>query len=232
MSAILKRKLDPASERKTNADLVFQDLREQIVSLELMPGTKMSEVEVADRYGVSRQPVREAFTRLSAQGFLLIQPQKATEVRRFSLPDIRAARFIRLAVELEVLRCACANWSDDHSPAFEVNLAAQEKATAENDTLAFHTLDGAFHELISEVAGRPYAFDVVEKCRALVHRICVLSLRRLQEMEELTRDHRALYDSIRTNDPAQAEQLIRRHLTHIDQTIDAVHVNHPDLFEN
>ena len=101
-------------ERHTTTDMVFDRLHEEIVTLELLPGTKLSEVEVARRFGVSRQPVRDAFNRLSNQDLLLIRPQKATKVRGFSIERIAHARFVRLAVELEVIRRACAVW-DDHS---------------------------------------------------------------------------------------------------------------------
>ena len=61
--------------RPSVADHVFDELRREILTLELAPGTKLSEVEVATQMGVSRQPVRDAFYRLSKLGFLLIRPQ-------------------------------------------------------------------------------------------------------------------------------------------------------------
>ena len=79
-------------ERRTTTDEVFDRLHEEIVTLELLPGTKLSEVEVARRFGVSRQPVRDAFNRLSNLDLLLIRPQKATEVRGFSIERIARAR--------------------------------------------------------------------------------------------------------------------------------------------
>ena len=67
-------------DRRTNADDVFDYLHEQINLLKLLPGTRISEVEIADRFDVSRQPVREAFIRLSNLGLLLVRPQRATVV--------------------------------------------------------------------------------------------------------------------------------------------------------
>ena len=63
------------NERRTSADVVFESLFEEIVALDLLPGAKMSEVEVAKRFGVSRQPVRDAFSRLGSLGLLVIRPQ-------------------------------------------------------------------------------------------------------------------------------------------------------------
>ena len=88
-------------ERRTTTDVVFDQLHEEIVSLEVLPGTKLSEADVARRFGVSRQPVRDAFARLENLDLLLIRPQKATEVRGFSMQRIAHARIVRLAVELD-----------------------------------------------------------------------------------------------------------------------------------
>ncbi len=93
-------------ERRTTTDVVFDQLFEEITSLKLLPGTKLSEADVARRFGVSRQPIRDAFNRLCNLELLVIRPQKATKVRGFSMPHIAHARFIRLAVELEVIRRA------------------------------------------------------------------------------------------------------------------------------
>ena len=69
-------------ERRTTADVVFEQLHREIASLTLLPGTKLSEAEVARRFGVSRQPVREAFSRLGNLELLLVRPQKGNRRAR------------------------------------------------------------------------------------------------------------------------------------------------------
>jgi len=78
--------------RRTSVDEVFDHLRDQILSLELKPGDLISEAEIAARFGLSRQPVRDAFSRLANLDMLLIRPQRATEVRRFSMRQIEKTR--------------------------------------------------------------------------------------------------------------------------------------------
>ena len=87
-------------ERRTATDMVFDALFEEILTLKLMPGAKLSEADIAKRFGVSRQPVRDAFSKLESLDMLLIQPQKATKVRGFSMELVEHSRFVRLAVEL------------------------------------------------------------------------------------------------------------------------------------
>ena len=99
-------------QRRTTTDMVFDQLHQEISTLELLPGTKLSEADVAQRYGVSRQPVRDAFSRLENLDLLLIRPQRATEVRGFSLEHIAHARFVRRSVEIEVINYACSIWDE------------------------------------------------------------------------------------------------------------------------
>ena len=119
-------------ERRTTTDVVFDQLYDEIVSLRLLPGTKLSEADVARRFGVSRQPVRDAFSRLGNLELLLIRPQKATEVRGFSMRHIANARFVRLAVELEVIRHACSVWDETRAGKLEQNLQQQQLAVDNN----------------------------------------------------------------------------------------------------
>ena len=87
------------SERRTIVDDIYDHLHAEISSLRLKPGDRISEADIASQFGVSRQPVRDAFSRLANQDLLLIRPQRATEVRRFSMREIEKSRFVRSAVE-------------------------------------------------------------------------------------------------------------------------------------
>lgn len=218
------------TERRTTTDLVFKHLYDQIISLALMPGARLSEAEVAEQFGVSRQPVRDAFNRLGNLELLLIQPQKATLVQKFSRREIQGARFIRMAVELEVARQASAQWTADRAEDFHENLAAQEKAVKARDARAFHGLDEAFHRLIAEIAGQPAAFDLILQKKAMIDRICVLSLKQAHEMEVLVHDHRAIHDCLAGGDAERLEVQLREHLSRIQKTIDKVSQTHSTYF--
>ena len=114
-------------ERTTGSDLVFEQLFDQITKLKLLPGTKISEAEVAKTFGYSRQPVREAFTRLAGLNLLLVRPQRATIVRPFSRELIANARFVRAAIELEVVRAASSDRDTSIDPKLKSNMKAQAR---------------------------------------------------------------------------------------------------------
>lgn len=222
---------DTLERRTTTTDLVFDQLRQEIVSLDLLPGAKLSEAEIARRFGVSRQPVRDAFNRLESLDLILIRPQKATQVRGFSMAAIEHARFVRLAVELEVIRNACALWDSARAAKLQANLDQQRAVIEAGQPEAFHTLDYQFHKLICELGGHPRAFDTIEECKQRIDRLCVLSLGRASEASTLLEDHLALGDALADQDEQTATGIARQHLARLDDTINDIHAKHADFFD-
>lgn len=218
-------------ERRTATDVVFERLHEEIVSLNLRPGDKLSEVEVAKRFGVSRQPVRNAFNRLENLDLLLIRPQKATEVRGFSMPRIALARFVRKSVELEVIREACLAWDDEKAKMLSKNLGHQIRSVDREDFEEFHALDYEFHKMICELAGCTMAFETIQSSKHKVDRLCVLSLERQNESETILDDHTQLAAALEAKDVEAATRITRLHLGRLDETIEEIHQTHSEYFE-
>lgn len=218
--------------RRTNAGDVFDYLHGEIVSLRLLPGTRISEVEIAKQFDVSRQPVREAFIRLSNLGLLLVRPQRATVVRKFSSQDIMRARFIRTAVECEVLREACKIQSKQVMPRLEKNLSDQKRALDANDVDRFHSYDYDFHRLLCRAADRDYVFETIAENKARVDRLCVLSLSEPATMDELLHDHQEIYNALVAGEEERVITTIRRHLSRLDDTIRAIRKSHAAFFED
>ncbi|MEM7642239.1 MAG: GntR family transcriptional regulator [Pseudomonadota bacterium] len=219
-------------DRRTSADVVFDHLYDQIVRLELLPGTKMSEIEVAKRFGLSRQPVRDAFSRLSNLGLLLQRPQRSTIVRHFSLEVIRSARFVRTAVEVEVLRNAALSRDESVDAEIDANLDRQLRVIDANDVEAFHQADYEFHALMCRSARSAFAFDAIAENKAKVDRLCMLSLTSQDAMRALYDDHREIVSGQRRNAPDAVETAIRRHLDRLTPVIAQIHAEHGDYFED
>ena len=218
-------------ERQTSADVVFNYLYNEIVSLRLLPGAKISEAEIANKFEVSRQPVREAFSRLGNMELLNIRPQRATEVKRFSYQSIQTARFVRAAVEMEVLRQAVREWDGSVLPDLSENLEAQKTAVDEVDIDMFHTLDYEFHRALCRAGNVEYAFEEIAQKKALVDRLCVLSMLRQDRMETLLEDHIKILGCIMAGDEEGAIKVGRLHLGRLDTTIDAIRASHTDYFD-
>lgn len=218
-------------ESKSTADVVFEKLHDDIAALAVLPGTKISEADVARRFGVSRQPVRDAFRRLHNLELIEIRPQRATVIRRFSLAEIENTRFVRLAVELEVLERACQIWDEPKAQALAAQLAEQEEALAKGDAGTFHDLDYGFHQLISGLANLPKAFETISTCKRKVDRLCVLSLSDHESATDVLDDHRAIADALSRRSVDDARALIRQHISRLDATIAEIHQTHTDYFQ-
>ena len=216
--------------RRTSVDDIYAYLYEEIASLRLRPGDKISEADIATQFGVSRQPVRDAFNRLATLDLLLIRPQRATEVKRFSMREIVKSRFVRLSVEKEVLRRAAALCTDDDAALLDAALDQQERAVRDRDVDRFNALDYDYHKLICQIARSEFAFDVILAEKSKVDRLCTLSLSKGDRMPELVEDHREIATAIRSNDPEAATDAGVHHLSRLDETIDQIWETNADYF--
>lgn len=219
------------TERRTSVDDVFDYLHEQISSLQLKPGDRISEAEIAARFGVSRQPVRDAFSRLANLDLLLIRPQRATEVRRFSMREIEKARFVRASIEKEVLLRAAAACDTAGAAHLEQALSRQAQAVEAKDLEGFGKLDYAFHKVLCEIGGVDFAFDVIMEEKAKVDRLCMLGLAKEQRMPELFEDHRAIADAVIAQDGPAAIAAGMTHLSRLDETIEQITSTNANYFE-
>jgi len=218
-------------ERTTSSDVVFDELFGQITRLELLPGTKISEADVAKSFGFSRQPVREAFTRLANLNLLLVRPQRATVVRPFSRQLIANARFVRSAVELEVIRAAASDRDKSVDAALKANLREQATAISSEDVSLFHDLDYQFHKLLCASAKQAFAFEIIAENKAQVDRLCMLALTSKEAMDVLYQDHQSLLQALFSGDAQTADQVLRAHLDRLTPTIQAIYTTHNAYFD-
>lgn len=220
------------AKRLTTTEEVFRQLKADIISLRLPPGAKISEVEVAKACAVSRQPVREAFMRLGELNLLEIRPQRATRVRKISHQGLRDTRFIRVAVEVEVVRVACAVAGPENLDMIAENLKHQQAAVEDGDAGLLKSLDYEFHRLICAAADHNHAFQVISQNKAHTDRACTLELSDAQGMREVLEGHTGIFAALKEGDAETAVARTRVHLRHLDSTLSRAFANHPDFFED
>ncbi|WP_413204171.1 GntR family transcriptional regulator [Rhodospirillum sp. A1_3_36] len=211
-------------------DQVFEELYHRVVSLEMPPGAKTSETEVATVLGVSRQPVRDAFYRLSKAGFLVIRPQRATTVSKISETAVRQARFIRTALEVETTRVACQQLTDDDLGALEDILAQQDRAVLQGDKMGFHDLDDLFHRQICERAGVGYVWRLIQEHKAHMDRVRFLSLSFASQ--RAYDDHRHLFEALKNRNGEEAVEQMRRHLSTILEHFPRIRAENTEYFDD
>jgi DNA-binding GntR family transcriptional regulator len=221
-------KLLEAPNRPSVADTVFDELHQQIITLQLSPGTKLSETEVAKALGVSRQPVRDAFYRLSKLGFIVIRPQRATTVSTISERAVMRARFVRTALETETVRVACGRLSGEDYTALDALLERQRFAMEARDPVAFHALDDQFHREICERAGLGFAWEIIRENKAHMDRVRFLSL--AFASQDAYGDHLRVMEAIRARDADLAMQRMRQHLSRIQDQIVRIRTENAPFF--
>jgi GntR family transcriptional regulator, rspAB operon transcriptional repressor len=205
-------------------------LRNMITHNDWAPGARLSEAEVAKAFGVSRQPVREAFIKLAEEGLVEIRPQRGTFVRKISASAVMDARFVREAIEADVIRLV----AQEADPAVlkDLNrLIEAQRKVAENDPRSFVPLDDAFHRTLAEAAGKTYAWGVIESLKSQMDRVRQLSTRSFP-MARLIGQHESAVGAIAAGDPAAAESAMRKHLRAILTDLPLIRESLPEYFED
>lgn len=207
---------------------VYRSIRARIIAGELAPGSALSESEVAATYAVSRQPVREAFIRLAADGLVQVRPQRGTYVTEIAVEAVMNARFVREAIEVAIVQVV----ADAPDPAVIADLRGQivlQRAVVPGDAAAFQALDERFHRTLAEAAGQRFAWGVVEDLKAQMDRVRMLSYYP-DHQSRLVAQHEAVVDAIAASDPAGSETAMRTHLREIIRTVQQLADERPDLF--
>ncbi|KAA0595709.1 DNA-binding GntR family transcriptional regulator [Azospirillum lipoferum] len=209
---------------------VYRVLRQAIVTMQFRPGQALSEQEIADQLGVSRQPVREAFIKLSEAGLLTIRPQRGSFVVKISVKQVLDARFVREAVETAVVRKACETITAAGIAELRDNLKAQWDIADEPVPVRFLELDEAFHRAIAIGAECDYAWRIVEETKAQMDRVRYLSVPYATPIRRLISQHQAVLEAIVARDPVKAEAAMGLHLREILTSLPELEGKFPDLF--
>jgi DNA-binding GntR family transcriptional regulator len=221
----------PPEARGTMAMRVYRALRQAIVTMRLLPGNSLSEAEVAKQMQTSRQPVREAFIKLSEIGLVDIIPQRGTFVVKISPRDVENARFIREAVETAIARKACELASARDLAVIEGLLDDQVRAAKASDQEWFLKLDDGFHQAIASSADCLYGWRIIEDLKAQMDRVRFLSLPEATPIEKVIGQHRRIAKAIAARDGDAAAGAMHRHLSEILVSLPKLAGEHAELFE-
>ena len=210
---------------------IYRKLRQEIVCCQIAPGILLSEKEIAVRFDVSRQPVREAFIKLAEAGLVQILPQRGTFVRKISAERVADARFIREALEVAIVKMAAEKCNAEHLFNLEDNLLQQRRAALHNDRLAFLRLDDAFHQQIAESTGNQLAWETIENIKATMDRVRFLTLDEVTPPAILIEQHQAIFNALKNQNCQAAEAGMRDHLRQLAFSIEPITVQNHTWFE-
>jgi GntR family transcriptional regulator, rspAB operon transcriptional repressor len=218
----------PHSPDASTARSIYGLLRQDIVTLRLRPGEKLSENELATRFGTSRAPIREALIRLVDDGLIDVRPQRGSYVSRISLQAMERARFVREALEVAIIRRAAEHgisYAGQH--AAEAAIAGQAEASA--DPERFTRLDDLFHRSFAEGTSLVGVWAVIEREKVQFDRIRFLSLPGVTPVDVLIEQHRQILAAVVERDFRAAERAIRKHMSEVLRITRDLAQRYPDL---
>jgi DNA-binding GntR family transcriptional regulator len=224
---------DAPAKRGPARPFVHAAIRDAIVRAELPPGAKLSENELAERFGVSRTPIREALGRLRDDRLVRVVPQLGTFVARISIQAIGDAQFIREALECAAIRPAAEQAGEDDIAALEENIRSQERVRDSDggDLDAFYLLDDAYHRYLCDLSGHMAVWPVSERAKSHLNRLRRLSLGLSDYLPEMVSEHREIATAVGARDADGAEEALRHHLRMVLREIPRIREEHPDYFE-
>jgi GntR family transcriptional regulator, rspAB operon transcriptional repressor len=210
------------------APQVFERLREEILSLSLPPGAILSRPELAERFGVSATPVRDALMRLDEEGLVEVFPQHATVVSRIDVKLAEQAHFLRQALELEIIRQLAQAPDAALIADMERTIALQQHFARGGDFEQFMAADNAFHRLLYAAADKLELWALIRSRSGHIDRLRRLHLPTPGKAQDIVRHHRLIARGIAAGDPDATQGHLRKHLSGTLGYLDVIRARHPD----
>ncbi|AMO37577.1 GntR family transcriptional regulator [Thauera humireducens] len=191
---------------------VAERLRERIFSHELPPGTWVDEQALAEQYGISRTPLREALKVLASEGLVTLKPRRGCYVTEISERDLDEVFSVMSMLEGECARASTEHASKADLERLQAIHVDLEKAAAANDINGFFEANQAFHHAIQEIADNRWLLHVIEDLRKVIKLSRHHSLFSEGRLEQSLAEHRGILDALLARDPAAAEARMREHI--------------------
>lgn len=221
-------------DRKRPASLqVYDHLHERIVSLQLTPGTSLSRPALAEQYGISQTPIRDAMQKLELDGLVEIYPQSRTLVAPIDVTQARQAHFLRIALELEIVRSLSFGQPPDAFNDARRGLEQQEDAARSGEIDRFPMLDRLFHGSLFEAGGQGALWELIRMRSGHLDRIRRLHLPTEGKMRRIVDEHHSILRAVADGDTGAAQSLVRAHLGSADGTLASIGeivASHPKYF--
>ncbi len=204
-------------------DVVFQTLRQAIITGEFAPGERLMEITLAERLGVSRTPVREAIRKLELEGLVVMIPRKGAEVAKITEERLRDVLEVRCALEELSATLACQRIDEEGKERLAACHAAFVRAVKMGDALEIANQDEAFHECIFEQTRNDRLLQIIHNLKEQMYRYRMEYVKDASYREELVAEHEKLLEAILSGDTQTATEVMRHHI-HNQETMILNHI--------
>ena len=208
-----------AADARSLSDQAYYRIRELIVTLELPPGSPVSERELMESLALGRTPIREALQALARERLVEVYPRRGMFVSRVDVRDLAGLSEVRLTLEPRAARLAAERATDADRATIAVLLKELDHVRDKPDERALIDLDQRIHRHIYECTHNPFLAATLNEYYVLTLRIWFLALDRVTRLQDAVREHRELLRAIRAGSAERAEEAMRRHVTGFENAI-------------
>jgi DNA-binding GntR family transcriptional regulator len=211
--------LPPDGVRRSLSDEAYLRIRDLIVSLELRPGSILSERELMERLGLGRTPVREALRTLAQEKLVDVYPRRGIFVSSVNARDLASLSEVRAELESFAARLAAERATAEERQETADLLEELERTAGGHDERRLIELDQRIHRHVYRCTHNAFLEETLNEYYVLTLRIWFLALDRVARLEEAVREHRELMEAIRDGDGGRAEEAMRGHVLGFERAI-------------
>lgn len=193
----------------TLREKILESIRDAIISGAMPAGSRVSEPELAERHGISRTPIREAFRQLESEGYLTVIPRKGAVVTTFTAKDVEEFYAIKSILEGYAARRACKNLTDREIDRLEAINERLRTMADQGDVKQFFKVHNDFHDLFIKASDNDKLRDMITSLVTRFQRLRLMSLSVPGRMATSVQEHAKIIDAFRRRDCETAEALVR-----------------------
>lgn len=208
----MQLRVDISSQVLSIRELVYETLKEAILTGQLAQGAHLKERDIAENFGVSTTPVKEALRRLDQEGLVITKPRVGTYVSSRIMSSIEEICWARSALEGVAARLAALKITDPETEAMRGHMERIRQATLKKDGAVIYELNEAFHNMILDIAQNDYIKQQIGAVRAFDRAVRKQALSDNQEFGRAYKEHHLIFEKIAERDPDGAEEAMRSHI--------------------
>lgn len=207
------------NDYKPLREVIFNTLREAIIVGELKPGERLMEVQLAEKMGVSRTPVREAIRKLELEGLVNMLPRKGAHVADLSVKDIMDVLEVRASLDALASSLAAVRITDDELKELK-HVQEQLANYVEKENLQGSIKkDVEFHDIIYRASRNDKLIQIANNLREQVQRFRVIYLKDYNSGKDIIKEHLDIFEAIKGRNEQNAREVAHRHIKNQEITI-------------
>lgn len=200
-------------------DVVFNTLRQAILKGELAPGERLMEIQLADRLGVSRTPIREAIRKLELEGLVLMIPRKGAEVAKISEKSLRDVLEVRRSLEELAIELACQRMLPDAVDELEQRQEEFKNAVLNGNPMEIAETDEAYHDVIYKGTCNDRLIQMINNLREQMYRYRLEYIKDKDKRQILLLEHDNILEAVKRRKVDEAKEAMREHIDNQEITV-------------